>query len=66
MVKCRNEMVTFKKARDAWKEKQKAMVILEERKIEEQMKAASDRSSAMLEFIFKETHKLFLLNKLCN
>lgn len=40
-------MVTFKKAQEAWKLKQKEMLILEERKIEEQLKAASDRSSAM-------------------
>ncbi|CAF4959029.1 unnamed protein product [Pieris macdunnoughi] len=48
MEKCRNEMVTFKKARDAWKEKQKVMVINEERQIEEQLKAVSDRSSAIV------------------
>lgn len=40
-------MVIFKQAREAWKEKQKKMFIIEERKIEEQIKAASDRSSAM-------------------
>ncbi|CAK1546317.1 unnamed protein product [Leptosia nina] len=48
MEKCRREMVTFKQAREAWKEKQKAMVVIEERQIEEQLKAASDRNSAII------------------
>ncbi|CAH0725399.1 unnamed protein product, partial [Brenthis ino] len=46
--KMRKEMVTFKQAREAWKEKQKEMLIIEERKIEEQIKVASDRSSAII------------------
>ena len=50
--KLRNEMFTFKKAQEAWKLKQKEMLVLEERKIEEQLKAASDRSSAMYVYFF--------------
>ncbi|XP_072939860.1 meiosis-specific nuclear structural protein 1-like isoform X2 [Epargyreus clarus] len=46
--KMRNEMVTFKRAREAWKEKQKQMVVLEEKEIEKQWQAASDRSSAIV------------------
>ncbi|XP_039750075.1 meiosis-specific nuclear structural protein 1-like [Pararge aegeria] len=46
--KLKNEMKTFKQARDAWKEKQKAMVVIEERQIEEQKKALSDRSAAIV------------------
>lgn len=45
-------MFTFKKAQEAWKLKQKEMLVLEERKIEEQLKAASDRSSAMYVYFF--------------
>ncbi|CAG4914484.1 unnamed protein product [Colias eurytheme] len=48
MEKCRREMVTFKKAREAWKEKQKEMLVIEERNIEKQRKDASDRSSAII------------------
>lgn len=45
--KMRHEMKTFLQARNAWKEKQKQMVIQEEKNIEEQNKMVSDRSSAM-------------------
>ncbi|CAH2070815.1 unnamed protein product, partial [Iphiclides podalirius] len=45
--KLRNEMETFKKAREAWKMKQRELLVLEEKKIEEQKKAASDRDQAM-------------------
>ncbi|KAJ0178607.1 hypothetical protein K1T71_005382 [Dendrolimus kikuchii] len=48
MEKMRNEMVTFKEAREAWKEKQKQMLVKEEKQIEEQMKAAADRSSTII------------------
>ncbi|OWR46662.1 putative Meiosis-specific nuclear structural 1 [Danaus plexippus plexippus] len=48
MLKMRNEMVTFKQARDAWKDKQKKMVVLEEREIENQRRAASDRSADLI------------------
>ncbi|KAJ8727769.1 hypothetical protein PYW07_001888 [Mythimna separata] len=43
--KMRHEMKTFMQARDAWREKQKQMVIIEERQIEKQVKAMSDRSA---------------------
>ncbi|CAH2105923.1 unnamed protein product [Euphydryas editha] len=46
--KMRNEMITFQKAREAWKDKQKEMVVIEDRKIEEQRQVASDRSSAIV------------------
>ncbi|CAH0703074.1 unnamed protein product [Spodoptera exigua] len=46
--KMRHEMKTFLQAREAWKQKQKEMVVQEERNIEEQNKMASDRSSAVL------------------
>ncbi|KAF9799061.1 hypothetical protein SFRURICE_008571 [Spodoptera frugiperda] len=46
--KMRHEMKTFLQARNAWKEKQKQMVIQEEKNIEEQNKMVSDRSSAIL------------------
>ncbi|KAF9411723.1 hypothetical protein HW555_009552 [Spodoptera exigua] len=46
--KMRREMKTFLQAREAWKQKQKEMVVQEERNIEEQNKMASDRSSAVL------------------
>lgn len=45
--KMRNEMKTFQQARDSWRQKQKELVIIEERKIEEQNKMVADRSSAM-------------------
>ncbi|XP_022825425.1 meiosis-specific nuclear structural protein 1-like [Spodoptera litura] len=44
----RHEMKTFLQARDAWKQKQKLMVIQEEKNIEEQNKMVTDRSSAIL------------------
>ncbi|XP_004922932.2 meiosis-specific nuclear structural protein 1 isoform X2 [Bombyx mori] len=46
--KVRNEMVTFKRARDAWKEKQKQMLVIEERQLEAQRRAAADRTSAVI------------------
>ncbi|CAH0605683.1 unnamed protein product [Chrysodeixis includens] len=46
--KMRNEMKTFQQARDSWRQKQKEMVIIEERKIEEQNKMVADRSSAIV------------------
>ncbi|CAB3260764.1 unnamed protein product [Arctia plantaginis] len=46
--KTRKEMVTFQKAREAWREKQKKMVILEEKEIEEQLKMLGDRSVAVI------------------
>ncbi|XP_059047785.1 meiosis-specific nuclear structural protein 1-like [Achroia grisella] len=46
--KIRNEMLTFQKAREAWRQKQKHMVIVEERRIEEQKKAAADRSLTVI------------------
>jgi hypothetical protein len=45
--KMRREMVTFQRARQAWKEKQKQMLVAEERQIEEQRRAAADRSAAV-------------------
>ncbi|XP_045447203.1 trichohyalin-like [Melitaea cinxia] len=44
----RNEMIIFQKEREAWKKKQKEMVVIEDRKIEEQRQVASDRSSAIV------------------
>ncbi|CAG9795039.1 unnamed protein product [Diatraea saccharalis] len=46
--KMRREMVSFQQARDAWRQKQKQMVVLEERDIEAQRRAAADRSSAII------------------
>ncbi|XP_026737320.1 meiosis-specific nuclear structural protein 1-like [Trichoplusia ni] len=46
--KMRNEMKTFQQARDSWREKQKELVIIEERKIEEQNKMVADRSLAII------------------
>ncbi|XP_049869849.1 meiosis-specific nuclear structural protein 1-like [Pectinophora gossypiella] len=48
MKKTREEMVTFKKAQDAWRAKQKQMVILEEKEIERQKQAMSDRDEAVV------------------
>ncbi|XP_028163375.1 meiosis-specific nuclear structural protein 1-like [Ostrinia furnacalis] len=48
MQKMRREMVTFQKAREAWRQKQKQMVVIEERQIEQQRQAAADRSSAII------------------
>lgn len=48
-VQMRHEMKTFMQAREAWKQKQKEMVIIEERKIEEQNKMMSDRSLAIVQ-----------------
>ncbi|XP_023940656.2 meiosis-specific nuclear structural protein 1 [Bicyclus anynana] len=48
MEKMQKEMQTFKAARLAWKEKQKAVVIMEEKQIEEQKQALSDRNSAII------------------
>uniref|UniRef100_A0A2A4J9S4 Meiosis-specific nuclear structural protein 1 n=1 Tax=Heliothis virescens TaxID=7102 RepID=A0A2A4J9S4_HELVI len=47
--KTRHEMKTFLQAREAWKQKQKEMVIIEERKIEEQNKMMADRQSAIVQ-----------------
>lgn len=41
------EMVTFQQARLAWRDKQKRMVIAEEKEIEKQAKEQSDRSASM-------------------
>ncbi|KAL0882688.1 hypothetical protein ABMA27_001111 [Loxostege sticticalis] len=48
MEKMRREMVTFQQAREAWRLKQKQMVINEERELEKQRQAAADRSSAII------------------
>ncbi|CAH2105925.1 unnamed protein product [Euphydryas editha] len=44
----RNEMITFQKEREDLKEEQKERVAIENRKIEKQRQAASDRSSAIV------------------
>lgn len=41
------EMVTFQQARFAWRDKQKHMVIKEEKEIEKQAKEQSDRSASV-------------------
>ncbi|CAH2105924.1 unnamed protein product [Euphydryas editha] len=51
----RNEMMTFQKEREDLKEKQKEMVVIENRKIGEQRQVASDRISAME---FQQKHDL--------
>ncbi|KAM3958530.1 LOW QUALITY PROTEIN: meiosis-specific nuclear structural protein 1 [Aphomia sociella] len=66
--KMRNEMVTFKQAREAWRQKQKQMVVTEERQIEEQIRAAADRSSAITaareEVMKKEEFNTKIANKI--
>ncbi|XP_047984015.1 meiosis-specific nuclear structural protein 1-like isoform X2 [Leguminivora glycinivorella] len=47
MEKTQREMVTFKKARDAWRAKQRELAILEEEAIERQQQAAADRSASI-------------------
>ncbi|XP_013142010.1 PREDICTED: meiosis-specific nuclear structural protein 1 isoform X2 [Papilio polytes] len=47
-VKLNKEIETFKRARDAWKEKQKKLLVIEERNIENQIKEAGDRSAAII------------------
>lgn len=41
------EMVTFQQARLAWRDKQKRLVLAEEKEIEKQAKEQSDRSASM-------------------
>ncbi|XP_053603751.1 meiosis-specific nuclear structural protein 1-like [Plodia interpunctella] len=48
-AKLRQEMFSSAAARLAWRDKQKQMVIIEERQIEEQKKAVSDRMSSIIE-----------------
>ncbi|KPJ05945.1 Meiosis-specific nuclear structural protein 1 [Papilio machaon] len=47
-VKLNKEIEMFKKAREAWKEKQKKLLVIEERNIENQIKQAGDRSTAIV------------------
>ncbi|XP_061710965.1 meiosis-specific nuclear structural protein 1-like [Cydia pomonella] len=47
MEKTQREMVTFKKAREAWRAKQRALAIQEEEAIEKQKQAAADRSASI-------------------
>ncbi|XP_068631288.1 meiosis-specific nuclear structural protein 1-like isoform X1 [Battus philenor] len=63
MEKLRKEMVTFKKAREAWKEKQKKLLVIEERKIEQQEKEAGDRSLAIVAERERKVRERELLNE---
>ncbi|XP_050679669.1 meiosis-specific nuclear structural protein 1-like [Leptidea sinapis] len=46
--KLRKEMEISKSTKEAWRQKQRAMLVIEERNIEAQAKAASDRSASMI------------------
>ncbi|XP_013170579.1 PREDICTED: meiosis-specific nuclear structural protein 1-like [Papilio xuthus] len=62
-VKLNKEIETFKKAREAWKEKQKKLLVIEERNIENQIKQAGDRSTAIIEERERKFREREMLNE---